>query len=173
VIEPGPEFDRLFLEFEHSAYRLESRESYKEASENEVFDRFTAGEVIDMGFLDGWLDLIRSATAAGKRFSRVRVASLPLSDYNRFGLFCSKYANAAGEDIRYLSRDDAVGLPEYDYWLFDSCKLVRLHFGNDEAFAGGELIDDPALIVQHNYWRDAARHRAVLRDDFAIATSSS
>lgn len=111
--------------------------------------------------------MIRQATAAGRRFSRVRVVSLPLTDYSRFGIFCSGYTTQAGEDIRYLARPEAAGLPDYDYWLFDSRLLVRMHFDDDETFLGGEVIEDPAQIVQHNYWRDAAWHRAVRRDDFA------
>ncbi|MCM3922833.1 hypothetical protein ND748_14330 [Frankia sp. AiPs1] len=111
--------------------------------------------------------MIRQATAEGRRFTRVRVVSLPLTDYSQFGVFCSQYTNAAGEDIRYLIRDHAAGLPDYDYWLFDSCKLVRMHFGGDRAFLGGEVITDPAVVVRHSYWRDAAWHRAVRRDDFA------
>lgn len=111
--------------------------------------------------------MIREATAAGRRFFRVRVVSTPLTDYSRFGVFCSKHTNAAGEDIRYLTRDHAAELPNYDYWLFDSRKLIRMHFDDDERFLGGEIIEDPAVIVQHNYWRDAAWRRAVRRDDFA------
>ena len=42
-----------------------------------------------------------------------------------------------------------------------------MHFDDDENFLGGELIEDSAVIVEHNYWRDAAWHRAVRRDDFA------
>ena len=38
---------------------------------------------------------------------------------------------------------------------------------DDENFLGGELIEDPALIVNHNYWRDVAWHHAIRRDDFA------
>ncbi|MCP2257607.1 hypothetical protein LX15_001292 [Streptoalloteichus tenebrarius] len=121
-----------------------------------------------MGWFQNWLTMIREATAEGKRFSRVRVVTVPLTDYSRFGVFCSQYTNAAGEDIRYLARHDAVGLPDHDYWLFDSRKLVRMHFDDDENFLGGEVIDDPALIVQHNYWRDVAWHRSARRDDFAI-----
>ncbi|MFE6029608.1 DUF6879 family protein [Streptomyces niveus] len=34
-------------------------------------------------------------------------------------------------------------------------------------FLGGELVEDPAAVVQHNHWRDAAWHHAVRRDDFA------
>lgn len=167
MIEPGPEFGQLFHSFKHTAFRLETRDLYKSANEARAFDQFTAGEPVDMGWFQNWLSMIREATAAGRRFSRVRVVSTPLTDYSRFGVFCSKHTNQAGEDIRYLRREDASGLPDYDYWLFDSSKLVRMHFDDDENFLGGELIEDPAEIVQHNYWRDAAWHRAVRRDDFA------
>lgn len=121
-----------------------------------------------MGWFQNWLTMIHGATAAGRRFSRVRVVSTPLTDYSRFGIFCSKFTTDAGEDIRYLARDDAAELPDYDYWLFDSRTLVRMLFDEGENFLGGEVIDDPTAIVKHNYWRDAAWHRAVRRDDFAI-----
>ncbi|WP_181727452.1 DUF6879 family protein [Streptomyces sp. PT12] len=167
MIETGPEFGQLFRSFEHTAFRLETRDLYKSANEANALDQFTAGEPVDMSWFQNWLSMIREATAAGRRFSRVRVVSTPLTDYSRFGIFCSEHTNQAGEDIRYVRRDDASGLPDYDYWLFDSRKLVRMHFDSDENFLGGELIEDPAQIVQHNYWRDAAWHRAVRRDDFA------
>ncbi|WP_171064591.1 DUF6879 family protein [Actinomadura soli] len=167
MIEPGPEFSRLFRTFEHTAFRLETRDVYKSANEAEALRQFTAGEAVDMGWFQNWLSMIQEATAAGRRFSRVRVVSLPLTAYSRFGVFCAGYTNAAGEDIRYLRRMDASGLPDYDYWLFDSSKLVRLHFDDEENFLGGEHIEDPAVIVQHNHWRDAAWHRAIRRDDFA------
>ncbi|WP_346434314.1 DUF6879 family protein [Candidatus Protofrankia californiensis] len=166
-MEPGPEFGKLFRAFEHTAFRLETRDEYKSANETQALRQFVAGEPVDMGWFQNWLSMIREATAAGRRFSRVRVVSTPLTDYSRFGVFCSGHTNAAGEDIRYLSREDAAGLPDYDYWLFDSSKLVRMHFDDDENFLSGELIEDPAVIVEHNYWRDAAWHRAVRRDDFA------
>lgn len=43
-----------------------------------------------------------------------------------------------------------------------------MHFDGDENFLGGEIVEEPAEIVKHNYWRDAAWHCAVRRDDFAI-----
>lgn len=119
--------------------------------------------------MQSWLDMLRAATTAGRRFSRVRVVSLPLSDYSRFGVWCAQFTNGAGEDIRYLVRDQAqaADLPDQDYWLFDSHKLVRMHFDEQDRFLGGEIIEDPHEIVQANYWRDAAWHMAVRRDDFA------
>ncbi|WP_370468549.1 DUF6879 family protein [Streptacidiphilus sp. P02-A3a] len=163
----GAEFGQLFRTFEHTAFRLETRDQYKSANESEALRQFVAGEPVELGWFQNWLGMIRDASDKGRRFSRVRVVSLPLTDYSRFGVYCSQHTNAAGEDIRYLPRGEVAELPDYDYWLFDSRKLVRMHFDDDENFLGGEIIEDPAVIVQHNYWRDAAWHYAVRRDDFA------
>lgn len=145
------------------------RDRYDSPVENEALRKFTTGTPDDLAWFEDWLALIRTATNDGKRFSRVRVVSLPLTDYSRFGIWCAQYTNEAGEDIRYLARDEAdeAGLPAYDYWLFDSRKLVRMHFDAEDRFQGAEVVEDPAEIVQHNFWRDAAWHRAVRRDDFA------
>lgn len=113
--------------------------------------------------------MIREAAKEGRSFARVRAVSLPMSDYNRWSHVVARCNNAAGEDIRYLTRDlaKAAGLPHRDYWLFDSRKLVVMQFDDDNRFLGGEIVEDPSVIVQHNYWRDAAWHRAVRRDEFA------
>ena len=165
----GDDFGRLFQAFEHTAFRLEVRDRYDSPIENEALRKYLAGEPDELDWFQDWLSLIRTATKAGKRFSRVRVVTLPLTDYSRFGVWCAQYTNAAGEDIRYLTRDeaDAEGLPNYDYWLFDSRQLVCMHYDEADQFQGAELLEDPAEIVQHNYWRDVAWHRAVRRDDFA------
>jgi hypothetical protein len=120
-----------------------------------------------MAWFQNWLSMIRSATTEGRRITRVRVVSMPLTDYSRFGVFCSQFTNEAGEDIRYLTRDHARDLPEYDYWLFDSRLLVKMHFDEEDHFLGGKMITNPAVIVRHGYWRDAAWYRAIQRDDFA------
>lgn len=131
--------------------------------------KFLVSEPDDLPWMQSWLDLLREATAAGRCFARVRVVTLPLTDYSRFGVWCAQFTNGAGEDIRYLPRDEAqaAGLPSHDYWLFDSSKLIRMHFDDNDAFLGGEVVEDASQIVRHNYWRDAAWHHAVRRDDFA------
>jgi hypothetical protein len=113
--------------------------------------------------------MVREAMREGRRFGRVRVVRLPLSDYNRWSYVLARHNIAAGEDIRYMLTEQAqeVGLPGHDYWLFDSRKLLRMHFDTSDRFVGGEIIEDPAEIVRHNYWRDAAWHHAVRRDEFA------
>jgi len=44
-----------------------------------------------------------------------------------------------------------------------------MHFDDNDAFLGGEVIEDADEIVKHNYWCDAAWHHTVRRDDFATA----
>ena len=155
--------------FEHTAFRLEVRDRYDAPYENESLRKFLAGEQDDLPWMQSWLVMLRDLTAQGRRFARVRVVGMPLTDYSRFGVWCAQFTNDAGEDIRYLTRDQAQaeGLPAHDYWLFDSRTLVQLHFDDEDRFLGGEVIEDPAVIVRHNYWRDAAWHKAVRRDDFA------
>ena len=145
------------------------RDRYDASYENESLRKFLAREPDDLPWMQDWLTMIRGATAEGRRFTRVRVVSMPLTDYSRFGVWCAQFTNGAGEDIRYLRRDqaDAEKLPNHDYWLFDSRKLVRMHFDDADAFLGGEVVEDPTEVVNHNYWRDAARHRAIRRDQFA------
>jgi hypothetical protein len=147
---------------------LETRARYDSPREAESFRKFVAGEPDDLAYHQNWLTMLRQAAEEGRRFCRVRVVGTPLSDYNRFAMWVAQFTNAAGDDIRYLSREQAAaaGLPNHDYWLFDSRKLVRMHFDDADRFQGGEVIEDPAEIVEHNYWRDAAWHHAVRRDDF-------
>ncbi|WP_029535145.1 DUF6879 family protein [Saccharopolyspora spinosa] len=164
-MEPGPEFAKLFETFEHTAYRLETRDQYNIPREAEPLRKFLDGEP-DVSYHEGWSNMVRQATAEGRRFSRVRVVTFPLTDYTRFAMWVAGYTREAGDDIRYITREQAAGLPNYDYWLFDSRKLLKMRFTDDDQFLGAEVIEDPAEIVQHNYWRDVAQHHAIERDEF-------
>jgi hypothetical protein len=124
---------------------------------------------VDPATLEGWLDEVRTAASQGRTFKRVRVVDVPLSDYTRFSMWLATYNNEAGEDIRYLARPDAdkLGLPTFDYWMFDSRTVAKMHFDDEDTLLGFELIEDPAIVVDMNHARDAAWHHAVTRDDFA------
>jgi hypothetical protein len=127
------------------------------------------GKPGDLSWMQPWLRMVGEAKEDGRRFARVRVVDLPMSDWNRYSYVLAAHNIAAGEDIRYLARDQgsAAGLPDQDYWLFDSSKLVVMRFDEADRFIGGELVEDPAEVVRANYWRDAAWHTALRRDDFA------
>lgn len=156
------EFWQLFEEFEHTAFRLEVRDRYADDEEAEPLRRFLAGESADDAWFMDFYRAVEEWTAAGKVIQRVRVVTEPHSDYTRFGLDLARLNVAAGEDIRYLPRPMAreLRLPEHDYWLFDSRQLVILRFDGSDRLLGAEPVAEPADIIRHGYWRDAALHHA-------------
>ncbi|MGH3320021.1 MAG: DUF6879 family protein [Streptosporangiaceae bacterium] len=163
----GEAFRALFHAFDHTAFRLEVRESYYE---REQVRQFLAGEQVDLSYMDSWLELIKRVRGEGKRVERVRVVSWPPSDYTRYGLWLVEHNIKAGEDIRYLSRNEVemlpLYLPNYDFWLLDSRRLYAVRFDDRDSLLGAEQIDEPTAIVDAGTWRDAAWHYAVPPREF-------
>lgn len=161
----------MFRAFEHTAFRLEVRDTYNSPTEQEPLQRYVESGDLDQEWRAGWFDQLAQWKRAGQRFHRVRVVTLPLTTYSEWGMRIAARSNEAGDDIRYLDRTDARDLPDHDYWLFDSRLVAKMHFADDDTFVAFELIEDPAVVVEHNYWRDAALHHAVTRDEFAAKHS--
>jgi hypothetical protein len=165
----GEEFRRLCQSFEHTAFRLENRDRYLDDEEQEPVRRFLAGEPPDDAWFMDWYEAVRQLVAEGRRMERVRVVSEPHSNYTRFGIDLARRLNVpSGEDIRYLPRSRAreLGLPDEDFWLLDSSRVLLLHFDGD-LLLGAELVTDPAEVVRRAHWRDAAWHYAIPLDRYA------
>ncbi len=172
---PFSEVAHLFENFEHTAWRLETRRGY---ASDRAGDRFRA-------FLDGvapepepghpWNVNVRAQTARGKRFSRVRIVDNPPTDGQRFLMATAPAGIAAGEDIRCLDRADAVRLrlPTNDLWLFDSRILARFHHDEADVTLGVELIEEPAAVLAACQARDAAWHYAHSVEEYAARVRST
>lgn len=167
-VHAGPEFVQFARSYKHTAYRLEVRDNYADPGEAEHVRGFLAGEPADDSWMEDWMGLILRRTLEGQHIERVRVVSEPWSDYTRFGLNLSRLNVAAGEDIRYMSRDRAaeLGLPEYDYWLLDSHKMCILRHDDRDVLLGADVIHDPAVVVEHAHYRDIAWHYALPRAEY-------
>ncbi|MGI8307792.1 DUF6879 family protein [Saccharopolyspora hattusasensis] len=153
----GEDFGRLFETFTRSAWRWECQAEYREPHEAEAFRQFLASETPDMSFTTEWLANVRQATAAGRRFERVRVLTEPLTDYLRFEMFAASDNAAAGEDIRVMSTAAAAeyNLPDHDFWLFDDELVAIMHFDTHGMIAA-ELVDDADTVARHRRWRGIA-----------------
>jgi len=109
-----------------------------------------------------WLEPAPRGRGPGRRFARVRVVSLPLTDYSRFGHLVRAVHRRRGEDIRYLER----GAPQpltcpvtITGCSTPGCCCACTSMTATLPGRGGHRR--PAEIVQHNYWRDAAWHHAI------------
>ncbi|MBG0826909.1 hypothetical protein HS041_03875 [Planomonospora sp. ID67723] len=170
----GEEFLALFTAFKHTAYRLELRDRYNVPAEADRLAAYAAGDWGELERLNAiqrkpWMDLMRAAKAAGKRVERARVVTEPLTDYMRFTLRLTAGNIDAGEDIRFLPRDQTagLGLPDVDAWLFDSRFIVVGRFNDADELEAWEHIDDPAAVVEHCAGRDAAWHHAIPYNEYA------
>uniref|UniRef100_A0AAU2H096 DUF6879 domain-containing protein n=1 Tax=Streptomyces sp. NBC_00060 TaxID=2975636 RepID=A0AAU2H096_9ACTN len=159
---PFEEITHLFSEFQHTAFRLETRRSYASDRQGARFQAFMQGVEPQPEPDHPWNVNVRAMTAQGARFSRIRIVDEPPTDGQRF-LMASAAANTAGEDVRVLSRSLAgqLELPGYDFWLFDSSTLVLMHIDESDTTIGVEVSSDPAQVLEASRVRDAAWPLAV------------
>ena len=145
------------------AFHLEQRDTYNVAAEDEPFGRWLRGEPDDYAWHQDWLDFLRQATAAGVQVQRVRLASIPHSDYIGWGLDVSPLNIEAGEDIRYLPRhlSEDIKLPDEDFWLLDDDTLILSVFSADGRTGGFAREPAPELLSQCVAVRDQVWDRAI------------
>ena len=152
----------LFREAKRSAFHFECRDAYFVADEDERLRAFLAGEPAPYTATP-WQALMRETTERGVSVSRVRVVTTPLSDYQRWLLSVTGHNVEAGEDIRYVPRDEAGEIPPDDAWLFDDERVVYNLTDERGAPAGLAVTADPAVVdhfvaTRDRLWKVAVRH---------------
>lgn len=153
--DPWPEW---FHGLRRSAFHLEVRDSYSEASENNRLRAFLAGEPPPDEPPVPWHALMRETTERGIAVTRVRVVTEPLSDYHRWLLSITDRNIASGEDIRYLPRHEAGKVSPDDWWLFDDERVVFNLADPDGKPAGAAVTTDPGIVdycrsVRDRLWK--------------------
>ncbi|MEU1409629.1 DUF6879 family protein [Streptomyces sp. NPDC005728] len=172
---PFDEITHLFTEFQHTAWRLETQRGYATDRVSPNWARFQNGESFDYDPANSWQTNVRDQTRQGRRVERVRLVDDPPTEGQRFLLATGLGNVAAGEDIRNLYRAAAerLGLPEYDFWLFDARTVVRFVIDEDGVTLGVTVHEDPDTVVQACQARDAAWHFAVPTRQFQAQVPSA
>jgi hypothetical protein len=168
------ELGELLRGFQRSAFRFETRDRYNSDVGREPFRKYLAGEPDDYAWHRSWMAMLERDTTAGKLWQRVRIVTVPLSDWTRYAVAVARLSVQSGEDIRYLRRDAAeqAGILPLDSWLFDDTQLVQLRFQDrDDTFVAAELVEDAAVVRQHQVWRMAALQHAQTIDHFLASVS--
>jgi hypothetical protein len=150
-----PDFATLLRSAQRTAVHLEMRDNYGVGDEVEEIDRFTRTGEIDLdptaSWWPEWLGLVRDTLARGVIMRRARIVSEPVTDYIRWEHAVTPLNLAAGEQIRWLPRNQAsdIALPGNDFWLIDD-RLVLFHFftgDGDWAEPGFAFSEDPATVL--------------------------
>lgn len=164
--DPWPDW---FRGLQRSAFHLEVRDSYAEASENNRLRAFLAGESPPDEPPVPWHALMRETTDRGVSVSRVRVVTVPHSDYTRWLLSVTGRNIESGEDIRYLPRHLAGAVPSDDWWLFDDERVVFNLADPDGKPAGAAVSTDPGIVDYYRGVRDRLWKLATPYAEYATA----
>ncbi|HLS79328.1 MAG TPA: hypothetical protein VK083_21310 [Nocardia sp.] len=150
-----PDWAALLRGCESDAFHLESRDSYAVPAETARLQRFLSGEpALPDEPKARWNALVRETTGRGVAVRRVRVVSVPHSDYHRWLLSVTDSNTAAGEDIRYVPRDRAGEVPADDWWLLDDRRVVFNLTDEHDGPAGLAVTTDPGLVAHCRAVRD-------------------
>ncbi|GAB2452629.1 DUF6879 family protein [Nocardia tengchongensis] len=139
----------LLREWQHEAFRLEVRDSYGVPGESEPLQRFLNDEPFDLReWFRDWSELIGELGERGVTVSRVRVVTVPHTDYHRWLLTLAELNTEAGEIIRYLPRHTAGEVPPDDFWLLDDERVGFTLADQDGRAVGGVAVTtDPRIVA--------------------------
>lgn len=169
MLGPG-EFRALVESFVRSALRLESRRYTDVEDERPELRAFLAGDLPEIYEWqpNDWAVMAARQRSMGRPIRRVRVMDDPLTDYNRYMIYTGRGNVTAGESIWYLARTEAnrLDLPDHDFWIFDSERLVEMRFTEDGRSLGHDLITDPAIVARHEDWVHRALDAATPSVDY-------
>jgi hypothetical protein len=142
----------MFEQFRHDAWRLEARDTYRVADEQERIQQFMRTGIAPRKTIENnsWMATIAAAQARGAHMGRVRLVGHPITPYTRFefAAYCDNVA--AGEDVRVVDRawldDSWQDAP--DFWIFDSKTVFIQNYDHDGTYLGAELVHDARPYVE-------------------------
>jgi len=139
-------------------FRLETLPTYLVEEEAADFAAWRAGDRILTSEADAWLQKIRVTTAAGARWSRVRILDYPLTEYSEFELYGYQANQRAGERIYVADRAWSPELESLrdDFWIVDHV-VIRMVYDPVGRFVRAEEPPDPerfhgvrAVVLRHS-----------------------
>ncbi|MQA08434.1 MAG: hypothetical protein GEU98_07745 [Pseudonocardiaceae bacterium] len=171
-MDPSDRLTELLHSFQRSSWRWECQGHY--AVDEAKLQRWRAGLPRDEEARRPWLGFIHGLRVAGATFERVRMLTEPLTEYLRWMLEGTQHNVEAGEDIRWIQQSMArdLGMPAYDFYLFDDQRVAIMRFDDDKLLTDLEVTDDPTSVERHRAYRDAIWPQAVRHADYYAPRST-
>ena len=160
----------LFDSFQSSAFRLETLDQYLVDQEAEEFAAWRESRPLAPATPETspWLRRIADTTRLGKRWSRVHLVDLPLSEYLRFEFDGQAASVKAGEDVRVALRSAAPPLADLrqDFWVFDDATAALMRYDSEGRWLGVDVTADHQVVRRCREQRDLALAHSVPLAEF-------
>ncbi|RDI42909.1 DUF6879 family protein [Nocardia mexicana] len=171
-------FEPLFRATRRRAFHLEVKDSYAVADEIEALRRWAAGESYEIEeqpeSWKAWDDLMVESAERGIALERLRVVTVPHSDYTRWLLSETHTRVEVGEVVRWLPRHltEPTDVPSDDFWLFDDDKVAFTTFNEAGEFTGLSITTDPGIVglcaqARATLWPNGIDHARYAESEYA------
>jgi len=143
------EFGRYFTDFKSSATRIETLPVYDAPDEKDDFARYLTGVQPPPDRNAEWSGNIRQCVASGKYMGRIHVIEHVLNPYLQFEIDWYYAINgAAGEDIRFIFRENVPDVVYTDTWLFDDKTVLDMSYTKEGTLLYINENDHPGRLDQ-------------------------
>jgi hypothetical protein len=89
-----------------------------------------------------WWDFIESKTRTGVVMQRVRLITLPLTNYTKREVNLHKLSAKRGDDIRYIFDTNQIDVHRFkDFWLIDEKILLSMQYSSSGTYEGFEIVE--------------------------------
>lgn len=134
-----------------SLFRFEGLQNYDVPHEAEMIRTWKEQGVVDVSGMRDWWNFIERKTKSGVRMQRVRLVTLPLSDYTEVELEIHKQSASHGDDIRITALTtelaEKIGSPIQDFWLIDDFVALAMQYDSNGKYLGFKATQDVAALL--------------------------
>jgi hypothetical protein len=168
------EFGRYFTDFKSSATRIETLPVYDAPDEKDDFARYLTGVQPPPDRNAEWSGNIRQCVASGKYMGRIHIIEHVLNPYLQFEIDWYYAINgAAGEDIRFIFRENVPDVVYTDTWLFDDETVLDMSYTKEGTLLYINENDHPGRLDQaKTAWRAFFERSFPLADLLAMIRNS-
>lgn len=128
--------------------RLETRQRYQSASEQDGLQRYLAGDPPPAGAGDTpWIQQLRAHVAAGRSWRVLHAVTHPLSDYLRYECeWGYRHNAAAGQQIRITELDERCAKVG-DLLIIDGRHIFQYRYDDADQFVDAQQITEHADVA--------------------------
>lgn len=170
-------YAQYFRAAKRSAVHVEVQDSYSVPDEYEPLVRWREDrEIVQTDGGRQWCALVAETTNRGVHVARVRVVTVPHSEYTAWLVDACASNVEAGEQIRWLPRNliESSAVPSDDYWLFDN-EVVAFNTIDAAGDAVGLAVTtDPVIAAVcsdawDRLWSKGIDHDQYRRSEYAVS----
>lgn len=167
-------YGQFFRDAQLYAVHVEVQDTYGMPDEYEPLERWrSTGEIVETDGGREWCKLVAETVARGVEVKRIRVVTVPHTEYTRWLLDACAPNIAAGEQIRYMPRHLFKGyLPRDDFWLFDG-DIAAFNTIDENGDGVGLAVTEDRRLVEScmvaywQLWEQGIDRDEYIRSEFA------